>query len=184
MAALAACGTSANDASGDGAAASDVTPQCSIFGPGCGKGMTCCFSGTTGTCKELSGCASSVQFECGSPAGCSPGQMCCATIPPISAIDASAASPESGLAPLLAGVTATSFCATTCSLPSVPTCRTGADCAGGAACAQLPEGNLVLAAVGAETIGVCAINGAPPFEGGASEGGGSDGPVSDATGGD
>ena len=190
---LAACGTSssndrtASDGGDDAASASDAAPSCYPFGtPTCAKGQTCCFSGITGACKDLGACASNIQFECANPGGCNPGEICCTTIPPVSAIDASVLSQDGGggLAELLMGVTATSFCSSTCPSPGVPSCRNTADCAHGAACEQLPEGNIVLVAVGAETLGVCAIGDASVSEGGASENGGSDGAGSDAMVGD
>ena len=190
---LSACGTSssndgtARDGGDDVALASDAAPTCYPFGtPTCARGQTCCFSGTTGTCKDPGACPSSVQFECANPDGCNPGEVCCTTIPPLSAIDGSVLFQDGGggLAQLLMGVTATSFCSSTCPAPGVPSCSTNADCAPGAVCDQLPEGNLVLVAVGAETLGVCSTGAAPASEGGASESGGSEGATSDATTGD
>jgi hypothetical protein len=168
---LVACGSSANDkhgassdsgAGGDRALTSDGAQQCTAFGaPGCGKGKTCCLSGLSGTCEDLSSCSSSVQFECQSRGSCAAGEVCCAAIPLDQAIDASALSPEGGLVAL--GVTTTSFCSGSCSPPHFSLCATGSDCAGGAACDMLPEGNPILLALGAETLTACA-----PPDGGAS----------------
>lgn len=186
-----ACGSTSNieGAPGEdaGASASDAASQCYPFGvPACARGQTCCYSGATGACKDLSACTSHVQFECQSPDGCNPGQVCCVTFPPAAAISALSqdGGGEGGLGQLLMGVTATSFCADACAAPAAPTCRTSADCVGGGICAPLPEGNLVLAVVGAETIVVCEMpeGGLPPSEAGASESGASDGAGSDAGG--
>lgn len=70
--------------------------------------------------------------------------------------DLSALTPEGGLPAL--GVTATSFCARTCSAPSQPLCVEQTDCTGGATCTGLPEGSPILIVLGAETLGVCATS--------------------------
>jgi hypothetical protein len=166
---LMACGSSSNDkhgASNDGGAdtalARDGAQGCTALGaPGCGKGKTCCLSSLSGTCEDLNACSSSVQFECQSRSSCAVGEVCCASIPLDQAIDWSAVSPEGGLVAL--GVTSTSFCSSSCARPRFSLCTTGADCADGAACAMLPEGNPILLVLGAEALTVCA-----PIDGGTS----------------
>jgi len=162
---LFACGTSSEDSNGsDGGRRgdssvhfSDAKEICNAFGaPTCAAGNTCCFSGLSGICKELSSCTSSLQFECGGPDNCRTGEVCCASIPV--GLDASVLSldrdAEAGLG--LIGVTATSFCSSSCSWPSSSICKSNADCSNGASCTLLPEGDLVLLVLGAETLAVCA----------------------------
>ena len=179
---LFACGTSSEDGNGSDSGRgddssvhfSDATETCNAFGaPACAAGKTCCFSGLSGTCKELSSCTSSLQFECGDPGHCRTGEVCCASIP--LGLDASVLSQDrdAEAGPGLIGVTATSFCSSSCSPPSFSICRTNADCSDGASCTLLPEGDFVLLALGAETLTVCAQpdGGAPASGDAAPEGG-------------
>jgi hypothetical protein len=149
----------------DSPSSDDVAASCQAFSaPGCPSGQACCLSDRMGTCTASTACASPLHFECSGPAGCSAGQVCCATVP--LGLDASILNTAAG-GPVVVGVTATSRCATTCASPSYLLCRTSADCPGAAACNQLPEGDVLLLALGAETLTVCSGDaGVASFEGG------------------
>ena len=190
---LMACGSSSNDThatSSDSGAGGDTglasgSQQCTPLGaPACARGKTCCVSGLSGTCEDLGACSSTVQFECQNRSSCAAGEVCCASIPLDQAIDWSVVSPEGGLVAL--GVTSTSFCSSGCASPHFSLCTKSADCAGGAVCDMLPEGNPILLALGAEALTVCApIDGGAPLSGdGASESDGSAGDASDSLSGD
>jgi hypothetical protein len=179
---LLACGSSSNsapsrDAEADTTYTEDVAQTCEAFSaPGCRPGETCCLSDRMGTCTASTACASPLHFECMGPAGCKAGQLCCATVP--LGLDASILNTAAG-GPVVVGVTATSRCATSCASPSYSLCRTSADCPGAAACDQLPEGDVLLLALGAETLTVCSSDaGVASFE----EGGFPDGSSSQGDG--
>jgi hypothetical protein len=172
-----ACGSSSNEngrARGDGGDAArgstaDAGRACNPFSPSsCARGQTCCLSGYSGTCQDLSACSSSFQFECTSPADCDAGEICCGTfVPGFSGpiLDASgdARAEDGGYRPLV-DIAANAFCAESCSAPSVPLCRTSADCPAGASCEVPPEGgNPPILGVAAEALLLCAApdGGAP-----------------------
>jgi hypothetical protein len=181
VALLLGCGTSGNAAATDSgsnadSAQADAAGQCNPFGaPTCPPGKTCCFAGVKGTCTDLGACSSSVQFECDGPSRCDAGDVCCGTVP---GPDASAilisflGSLDGGLPDHWPpGITATAFCAPACSAPNAPLCQNRADCRGSATCEPVPEGNVVLTAIGAETLAVCSIPdaGAAPSDAGSSQ---------------
>jgi hypothetical protein len=154
---LLACGSSSNanpsnDAATESVDSAEPATACTPFGLAvCGRAGTCCFSDMVGTCANRTACTSPLHFECSGPASCDAGEVCCADIP----LDASAQFAEGGQLALV-GVAATSACATRCPPPSFSLCNSRADCPAAASCDQLPEGNSVLLALGAETLTVCA----------------------------
>jgi hypothetical protein len=165
---LVGCGQS-EGSSADGGSGDDVTHviwsgdaggRCNAFSlPTCGSGLTCCFPGLSGTCTAFSACTSSVQFECHGAGHCDAGEVCCGSLPDSdasAAVEALLASTDAAMPDHWpAGVAASSFCASSCPAPRTPLCGTLGDCPVGTTCLPLPEGNVVLVAVGGETLGVC-----------------------------
>jgi hypothetical protein len=176
LVACVSCSRTDSTVSTDGGTSDETggqTSHCTAFGPpACEAGNACCFYGLTGTCQERTACSSTVRFDCQGPSGCAAGEVCCASVPISQAVDSTRLY-EGGLA--AAGVTATSFCTTTCSPPNLSFCRTSADCTGGASCQALPEGNAILLVLGGETFGACGpVDGGTSGPGDSSLEGGSD----------